>query len=399
MQEYINAKVLLEGRLVQKDFLIEDGRIYFNYKKTKNSIDLSGKIVSPGFVDIHVHTRVPGFEHKEDIAHLDEAALIGGFTQVVAMGNIDPAPTDVDNHEIIQSLLNRSKINIMQCARVSDKNKLVDIVKMSECTKIFSDDGLPIDSDSLMKNALKLIKKTDSLILLHEEDHNLKGYGYHSNFAKLNHIKTFGSEYETNIVERDIRMNKDIQAKMHLQHISCKETIEMLKEQKGKMDISAELTPHHLFFSNEDINGSTNFKMNPPLNSKEHQEALIQAFKDEVVDIIATDHAPHAEHEKNVEWKKAANGIIGLESAFAAVNTVIGFEHIEKTLRAMTINPAKRIGLDVEIKEGQYANIVIIDPHEKWIFTEEDIRSKSKNSPWINVELTGRVKEVIWTKI
>ena len=396
MQEYVNGRILIDGKLVQKNFLIRDKKIFFEYDKTNQPKDIKGLIVSPGFVDIHVHTRTPGFTDKEDIDHVTNAALKGGFTTIVAMANIDPPPIDKNSFLNIKNIISNSKINIVQSGRVSFKNKLANIKELSQYTNIFTDDGMPIENKSLMTQALQEIKKYNGIILLHEEDHSLEGYGYHSEYAKKNNIKTFGSEYEYKIIQRDLKLNKKIGCKIHFQHLSCLESIYELRKSKGNW--TAELTPHHLFFSNEDIQ-NTNFKMNPPLNTLKHKQELISAFKEGLINIIATDHAPHTEKDKNIKWEKASNGIIGLESAFAAVNTIMGNDYLVKTLESMSINPGKLIGLDVSIKNGKKANLVIIDPNEEWIFTKNDIFSKSKNSPFIGQKLVGKVKEVIWSKI
>lgn len=399
MQEYVNGKVLLNGKLVQKDFLIKDSKIYFTYDKTTNPIDLTGKVVAPGFVDVHVHTRTPGYTHKEDIEHVTKAALKGGFTTIVAMSNINPMPTDEATWKGAQEMANKSEIEIIQSARVTKDGKVTDFEKLSKLTNCFTDDGMPIDDEEAMEKALEEAKKHNVVLMLHEEDHSLKGVAYTSNFTKQNNLPSFGSKYEWRVVERDINLNWEINAPIHLQHISTKETIELLEEAKDSgMRITAELTPHHIFFNNDEIINDGKFKMNPPLGSKADQVALIRAFEEELVDIIATDHAPHTKEEKSGGFEKALNGIIGLETAFAACNTKLGEANLERLLRAMSINPAKLIGKDIELKDGKVANLVIIDPNKEWTFTEQDICSKSHNSPWIGLTLKGKVEKVIYSK-
>lgn len=400
MQEYVNGLVLLNGKLVQRNFLIKDSRIYFEYEKTNNSIDLTGKVVTPGFVDLHVHTRTPGYTHKEDIEHVTKAALKGGFTTIVAMSNINPLPTNIETWNYANKFAKESSINIIQSARVTDeKGKVTNIQKLSQLTNCFTDDGSPIDEEETMFEALRRASETNSVIMLHEENHDLKGVAYTSEFTKKNNLPSFGSEYEWKIVERDIHLNREIGANIHLQHISTKETVELFAHARDKgMNITAELTPHHIFFNNEEIINDGKFKMNPPLGSKADQTMLIAAFEQELIDIIATDHAPHTKEEKEGGFAKALNGIIGLETAFAACNTKLGSKNLEKLLRALTINPARLINRDVEIEDGKIANIVIIDPNEEWTFTEQDICSKSHNSPWVGMKLKGRVKQVIFTK-
>lgn len=399
MQEYVNGQVLINGKLIQKDFLVKDGKIFFDYEKTSNPIDISHLVVSPGFVDIHVHTRTPGYTHKEDLNTVTESALAGGFTTIVAMANINPSPVDVESFKHVQNIIKDSKINIIQAARVTNDGKLVNVKELSKYTKIFSDDGLPINDSSVMAEALKAMKENDCLISLHEEDHNIKGVGYTSEFTKSNNLPTFGSEYEYNITSRDVELNRGVNAKMHFQHISTKETIELVKKaRKENILVTAEITPHHLYFSNEDINGSTNFKMNPPLNSKEDRDVLRNAFLDGTVKVIATDHAPHSNEEKGDDWNKSYNGIIGLQTAFSAVYSVFGKDHIEKILMGLSVEPAKLIGMDVELKDGQDANLVFIDINKEWTYTKENNKSKSENSPWMGMTLKGKVEQVICNK-
>ena len=399
MQEYVNGRVLINGKLIQKDFLVKEGKIFFDYEKTNNAIDISNQVVSPGFVDIHVHTRTPGYEHKEDLNTVTQSALAGGFTTIVAMANIDPSPVDVETFKHVQEIINKSEINIIQAARVTNNGKLVDVKELSKYTKIFSDDGLPINDSSIMKEALIAMKENDCLISLHEEDHSIKGVGYNSEFTKSHNLPSFGSEYEYNITNRDIELNRDINAKMHFQHISTKETIALIrKSQRENVKVTAEITPHHLYFSNEDINGSTNFKMNPPLNSKEDRDVLREAFLDGTVKIIATDHAPHSKNEKGTDWNQSYNGIIGLQTAFSSVYSIFGEKHLEKILMGLSVEPAKLIGLDVELRNGQDANLVFIDINKEWTYTHENNKSKSENSPWLGMTLKGKVEKVICNK-
>lgn len=399
MQEFINGKILLNGKLVKRNFLVKNGMLFLDYKERAQQVDINGLVVTPGFVDIHVHTRTPGFTHKEDIAHVSSAAISGGMTTIVAMSNTNPMPCDEKTWNLVNDFAKKSSVNIIQSARITADNKLTDFAKLSKFTKCFTDDGNPISDQELMKSALIEAKKHDVVLMLHEENHDLKGVAYTSEFTTLNNLPSFGPEYESMIIKRDITLNKDINAKIHLQHISTKQSVQLFVEaKKSKMNISAELTPHHLFFNNTMLRDEGNFKMNPPIGSIEDQESLVEAFANEDIDIIATDHAPHTKEEKSGGFKNAANGIIGLETAFAVCNTKLGDEHLEKVLRGLTINPAKLINKDIEIRNGARVNIVIIDPNEEWIFTDKDIKSKSKNSPWIGIKLKGKIKQVIFTK-
>ena len=401
MQKYINAKVLINGTLQKVDFAIDNkGKIILNNLDRftfDETIDLVDKVVSPGFIDIHVHTRVPGFEYKEDIQSVTKAALAGGFTTIVAMANVDPSPWNVENLKDIQAQANNSSINIIQAAKVTNDNKVNDIEQLSKHTNIFSDDGEPISNPDILIEALNKIKETNSVILLHEDDNSKIGYAYRSKFTRKHNIPSVKASYEWKIVKRDIEINKNIGAKMHIQHPSSRKTVSLLKKAiKNNINVTAEITPHHLFFNSSDITSdNANFKMNPPIGSKRDQKALVNAFKKNIINIIATDHAPHSLEEKNKGFKDSMFGIIGLQTAFAAFNTYLGPEYLEQILRALTINPAKLIGIENDIIEGQKANIVIIDPNKEFVFKEEDILSKSKNSPFINMKLKGSIEKFI----
>ncbi|CAM9098140.1 dihydroorotase [Mycoplasma todarodis] len=397
--KYINGIIYYKGELVKKDFAVVNKRIVFDgLEDMQDTKDLKNKTVSPGFVDVHIHTRVPGFEYKEDLDHIENAMLHGGFTHAIAQSNTNPKPDNLETLKDIQELLDEKRVNIIQAARITKDDKVVDIGKMSESTRLFTDDGFPVKKEETMLDAIKLAKTTDSTLILHEEDSEIKGEMYHCSLSDKENIKSFDEDYESNIVERDIRLNKGINANIHMQHISTEKSIKAIaKAREGGMNITAELTPHHMSLDNEMIINDGKFKMNPPLSKPETRQALIKALKDEVITIIATDHAPHSVEEKSGGFQKSVNGIIGLETSFAVVNTIAQKNQIplKTIINAMSINPGKLMGVNMEIEEGSIANLTILDVDKKWVFKPENIKSKSKNTPFLNMELIGKVESII----
>ncbi|TCG11392.1 dihydroorotase [Mycoplasma todarodis] len=397
--KYINGVIYYKDELIKKDFAIINKRIVFEgLEEINEEVNLEGKIVSPGFVDVHVHTRVPGFEYKEDLEHIEKAMLYGGFTHAVAQSNTNPKPDNVKTLKEIQGMLDEKRVNIIQAGRITKEDKVVDIEEMSKHTRLFTDDGYPVQDEKEMFKAIQLAKATESTLILHEEDASIKGKMYHCSLSEQENIPAFNEEYESNMVKRDIELNKETNANIHIQHISSKDSIKLIKEAQSQgMNITAELTPHHMALDNEMIINDGKFKMNPPLSNPETRQILIKALKDEVITIIATDHAPHSEEEKSGGFEKAVNGIIGLETSFAVVNTLARKYEItlETIIKAMSINPGKLMGINTKLEAGKVANLTILDVDKKWTFKEENIKSKSKNTPFINMELIGKVDSVI----
>lgn len=399
------------------DILVENGRIKKLYKgiiglvdeslfEDLEVIDADGLYVAPGLVDVHVHFRDPGFLYKEDITTGAKAAAKGGFTTVVLMANTKPI---VDNEEILAYVLEKGKttdIHVETCCSVSKDFKgqeLCDYEKLLENGAVgFTDDGIPLLDEALVTEAMTRLSKLQVPISLHEEDPNLIANNGINRGAASEHFGIGGSprEAEVTMVARDIEIAKKTGAVVNIQHISCKETAEMIRKakQEGFTNIHGEATPHH-FTLTEDaaIKYGTMAKMNPPLRTKEDKEAIIAAIKDGTLDIIATDHAPHSEEEKAKAITEAPSGILGLETAFALG---VG-ELVEKNdmpmidlIDRMSYGPAKMYKLDAGyIKENGPADFIIFDPNEFW--RVEEFQSKSQNSPFIGKMMLGKIKKTI----
>ena len=401
----------------EADILVENGRIKKLYRGLTGLVDESlfpdlevidaeGLFVAPGLVDVHVHFRDPGFLYKEDIETGAKAAAKGGYTTVVLMANTKPV---VDNEETLSYILEKGKttgIHVETCCSVSKELKgkeLCDYSLLLEKGAVgFTDDGIPLLEEELVTEAMKQMAALQVPISLHEEDPSLITNNGVNRGKASEHFGIGGSprEAETSMVARDIEIAKKTGAIVNIQHISCKETAQMIREAKqaGYDNIHGEATPHHFTLTEADvIVHGTMAKMNPPLREMEDKKAIIEAIKDGTLDIIATDHAPHSEEEKAKAITDAPSGILGLETAFALG---IG-ELVEKNdmplidlIDRMSYAPAKMYHLDAGyVKENGPADFIIFDPNELW--KVEGFLSKSQNSPFLGKTMLGKIKKTI----
>lgn len=394
-----NFDILIEGeKVIQIDKNIDK-------KSNTKLIDASNCIVSPGFIDIHSHFRDPGFTYKEDIFTGAEAAAAGGYTTVICMANTKPV---VDNVDVLTYILNKAKsakIEVLQVASITKNmsgKELVDMPVLKNSGAIgFSDDGKPLMNSNLVFNSMKMAKKLEVPLSFHEEDPNLiyqNGINSGIISEKL-HIKGATSEAENVLVARDICLAISTGAKINIQHISSALSVALLKWAKkmgGK--VTAEATPHHFSMTeNMIIKKGTNAKINPPLRTENDRLSIIKALKDNTIEIIATDHAPHSSIEKIRKFSLAPSGIIGLETALPICITNLikpGFLTYMNMISKLTINPARLYNLDRGyIKIGHIADITVFNPNEK--YRVNSFASKSCNSPFLGQILTGRVKFTI----
>lgn len=376
-------------------------------KEELEVIDCTGRVVGPGLVDIHVHFRDPGFEYKEDIFTGAKAAAAGGFTSVVLMANTKPA---VDNDETLKYVIDKgaqTDINVYTCANVTmglKGKELTDFKTLKAAGAVgFTDDGIPIVDCNVMKQALEEAAKEDVVISLHEEDpYFISNNGVNRGKASF-HFEIGGSdrEAEISLVERDIELAIAAGAKINVQHISTKETLDMIREAKKKTEkqlIFAEATPHHIALTEEDtIKHGTLAKMNPPLRTEQDRMAIIAAIKDDTIDFIATDHAPHAKEEKDKPITEAPSGIIGLETALPVVyEELVKKEGVSfvKLFAKMSLNPAKLYKLPAgKLEENAIADIVIFNENLSKEYNKSF--SKSTNSPFFGRRFDGNVEYTI----
>ncbi|MBO5336649.1 MAG: dihydroorotase [Lachnospiraceae bacterium] len=368
-------------------------------------IDADGLVVAPGLVDVHVHFREPGFEHKEDITTGALAAAKGGFTTVVLMANTKPA---VDNEETLAYVVKRGSeapIHVTTCANVTFGLQGKELVPMKELAQLgavgFTDDGIPLMDAELVREAMKQVAELDMPISFHEENPELITNNGINRGKASEHFGIGGSprEAEITLIERDLQLALETGACINIQHISTKEGVELVRQAKQKAsNIHAEATPHH-FTLTEDaaIQYGTMAKMNPPLREEADRQAIIQGLVDGTIDIIATDHAPHTTEEKAKGITEAPSGIIGLETALSLGITKLveeGHLTLKQLLERMSTNPAAMYHLNAGyLAEGGPADLILIDPKEKVI--AGDYASKASNTPFTGWELTGAVKATI----
>ena len=393
------------------DIHIENGKIKtvgkISTPKSSEIIDCKNLNITHGFFDLHVHFREPGGEDKEDLNSGSLAALAGGFTGVCTMPNTNPP---IDSPESIRYIIDRSEecpVNIFPIGAVTKSQKGKEITEMgamiNEGAIAFSDDGVPIGNAKVMQNALEYSSMFDIPIINHAEDECLKCDGVmHMGKVSTNlGLPSSPGITESSMVRRDLEIAVHAGARLHVPHVSSFRSVEHIKALKKKSEkISAEVTAHHLFFTDEDlVSYNTNLKVAPPIRSKKDKKALIEAVKSGTIDCIATDHAPHTIEEKEGTFDIAPFGMIGLESCFGAVNKVLTkdnkISHLE-LIKLLTVNPRKIMKLNQDLfKEGTNAEIAIYDPNIEWKFSLENIYSKSNNSPYLNRGLKGKIESTI----
>ncbi len=398
------------GRDEIVDIKIDGGIIcglgkYVRSEEYSEVIEASGKIVAPGLVDVHVHFRDPGYTHKEDIDTGAAAAAAGGFTTVVCMANTNPAIDNVETLDYVVEKGNKALVNVLTTAAVSKGlagNELTDFATLKAHGAVgFTDDGIPLTDDLMLKKAMEEAKALDAPISLHEEDPKyIKRPGVHE--GRVSEILNYGGASalaEYIMIARDCMLAVETGARLSVQHISSGVSVDIVKlAQELGGDIWAEVTPHHFSCTDELVleKGSL-ARVNPPIRTEEDRYKLIEGLKNNVIQIIATDHAPHAAEEKAVDIKNAPSGMIGLETALAlGITNLVRTGHLtmSQLLEKMSLNPAKLYNLEKGyLSEGAVADIVIFDEYEKW--TVSTFQSKSSNSPFIGEELYGKVKYTI----
>lgn len=407
------ARIIIKGGTIlgssrqgKADIAIEQERIVDiaeNITATPNDhvIEANGLVVAPAFVDVHVHLREPGFGYKERIATGTMAAARGGYSTVCSMPNLNPVPDSVENLKAQQDIIDRdAKIEVLPYAAITIGRKgeeLVDIEALKGKVCAFSDDGSGVQHDKMMEAAMTEAVKHDAIIAAHCEVEELLrgGYIHDGEYARQHGHKGICSESEWGQVERDIELAEKSGCRYHVCHISTKETVELIRKAKARgVKVTCETGPHYLIFSDMDLQEDARWKMNPPLRSAEDRAALIEGIKDGTIDMIATDHAPHSIEEKSRGLKDSAMGIVGLETAFAALNTHLvrkGIISLDRLVELMSINPRKVFGIEGGLNIGDRADVVIIDTEKEWRVDSRDFYSMGKITMFDGRDMCGDV--------
>lgn len=409
----------------EADVLVEDGVVKEIGKKIKakpdRTINAKGCYVMPGFIDLHVHLRDPGFENKETIETGCRAAARGGYTTIVAMPNTKPV---VDNADVVNYVHNKAKtvgaVNVLQVGAVTKGQKgkeLSDIEKMADAgIPAISEDGKSVMNSEIYREAMQIAAKRNLVVLAHCEDINLVNGGVVNADARAKEmgLKGITNAVEDVIIARDILLSKETGAKLHLCHCSTSESVKMVAAAKeAGLPVSAEVCPHHFTLTSDDIKtvedsidqetrlkiekkADTNYKMNPPLRTKADVQALKEGLRDNIMDVISTDHAPHTLEEKTTSMEKAPFGIVGLETAACLTYTELvlgGYLTPMQMSEKMSYNPAKVIGIDKgDITPGKTADIVIFDPDITYRIDKNKFAGKAKNTPFDGRTVTGKVR-------
>jgi dihydroorotase len=367
-------------------------------------IDCTGKLVVPGLVDMHVHFREPGEEHKETIATGSAAAVAGGFTTVCCMPNTKPP---LDSVAAIEFVLRRADevrlCRVLPIGAVSvglKHEQLTEMAAMKEAGAVaFSDDGEPVQDAGFLRKVLAYAKVCDAVVILHCEDKSLTAGGVmNEGLTSLRlGLRGMPKTAEVTSVQRAVELAKLTGSKVHIAHVSTKEAVEVIRRAKEQgVQVTAEVTPHHLTLIEEAVGDyDTNAKMNPPLRTDEDVVALREALLDGVIDCIATDHAPHAIEEKETTFDDAPFGIVGLETAVGVLWTELVHKAnfpLMRLVEAMSTKPCQILGLDGgTLREGSRADVTVIDPDAEWVVQPEKFRSKGKNTPYAGWKLKGKV--------
>ena len=410
------------GENKQADILIEDGIITKIENQIETSVDrkinAAGMLVSPGFVDLHVHLREPGGEKKETIATGTLAAARGGFTTLAAMPNTRPVPDSKEQMEWLQTrILETAKVRVLPYASITVRQigkELTDFEALKNTGAFaFTDDGVGVQDASKMLEAMQKAASVNMAIVAHCEENTLinKGCVHEGSFSKRKGLNGIPSVCESVQIARDVLLAEATGCHYHVCHVSTKESVRVIRDaKKAGIKVTAEVTPHHLLLTQDDIpdNLDPNYKMNPPLRDKSDREALLEGLLDGTIDFIATDHAPHTSEEKNEGMELAPFGIVGLETAFPLLYTHFVLKNImtlEQLIGYMTKKPVESFSLPYgKIEEGAPADIVLLDLDEERVIDPKEFLSKGKNTPFTGwtckgwPQLTIACGEVAWEK-
>ena len=400
-----NTNVYIDGSFKKTDIFIKDNMIVSVDGSVHNgenvvSFDFNNKYIFPGFTDVHVHLREPGFLCKETIETGTKAAARGGYTSVCAMPNLKPVPDSAEDIKIETDIIEKTAVVHVYpygAITVDEMGKeLADLEGMAPYAIAFSDDGHGVQNDDMMRNAMKKSKELGKMIVAHCEVNELLegGYIHKGKYAELHGHKGICSESEWKQIERDIELVKETGCAYHVCHISTKESVELIRKAKSEgVNISCETGPHYLVLNDMDLQEEGRFKMNPPIRDESDRLALIEGIKDGTIEFIATDHAPHTEEEKSKGLKNSLMGVVGLETAFPIVYTELvrkGIITLEKAMELLNGNAIERFGIGSEIAAGKPADLTVFDLDEEYVIDPKDFLSKGKSTPFTGRKVFGK---------
>lgn len=403
-----NAQILSSGGVFRAaDVLLSGGRIVsigdrISCPADAVSIDLHKAVLFPGFVDVHVHLREPGFSYKETIRTGTLAAAHGGFAHVAAMPNLDPVPDCAAALAVQRAIIEKDAlvhVHPYGAVSVGEKGeRLADLEGLAPGVIAFSDDGRGVQSESLMREAMMQCRRLGKILAAHCEDNSLLhgGYIHDGAYARAHGHRGICSESEWGPITRDLRLAEQTGCAYHVCHVSTKESVALIRAAKRRgVDVTCETAPHYLTFTDEDLQEDGRFKMNPPLRAREDRDALIEGLLDGTIDMLVTDHAPHSREEKARGLEKSAMGVVGLETSFAASYTALvqtGILPLEKLVDLMHGAPMRRFGCGTELAEGQPADLTAFDLTKTYTVDPETFLTMGRATPFAGRALTGVCK-------
>ena len=403
-----NAQILSSGGVFRAaDVLLSGGRIVsigdrISCPADAVSIDLHKAVLFPGFVDVHVHLREPGFSYKETIRTGTLAAAHGGFAHVAAMPNLDPVPDCAAALAVQRAIIEKDAlvhVHPYGAISVGEKGeRLADLDGLAPGVIAFSDDGRGVQSESLMREAMTRCHALGKILAAHCEDNSLLhgGYIHDGVYARAHGHRGICSESEWGPIARDLRLAEETGCAYHVCHVSTKESVALIRAAKRRgVDVTCETAPHYLTFTDEDLQEDGRFKMNPPLRAREDRDALIEGLLDGTIDMLVTDHAPHSREEKARGLEKSAMGVVGLETSFAASYTALvqtGILPLEKLVDLMHGAPMRRFGCGTELAEGQPADLTAFDLTKTYTVDPETFLTMGRATPFAGRALTGVCK-------
>ena len=398
-----DANVFRNGTIERKNIGILDGILRF-----ENNVPASGDLeipcdaftVFPGFADVHVHFREPGFSYKETIKTGTRAAAHGGYTSVCTMPNLSPSPDDRKALSAQTDLIKRDAvIHVYPYGTITAGERGEELSKLEELAPFvvgFSDDGHGVQSDDMMESAMREAKRLNRPIVAHCEDNALLfgGYIHDGNYAAEHRHKGICSRSEWGQIRRDLELVRKTGCAYHICHISTKESVDLIRQAKKEgLDVTCETAPHYLLLNDSMLQEDGRFKMNPPIRSEEDRQALLEGLRDGTIDVIATDHAPHSKEEKSRGLMGSLMGIVGIETAFPLLYTYLVLKNeitLGKLIELLCVNPRKRFGLDTGMEEGKNANLTVFDLNACYSINPDEFLSKGRSTPFEGWQVRGK---------